>query len=130
MQPYGGFEHNDQTLRVLTKLERRYADFDGLNLTWETLEGVVKHNGPVTGAVPQHHRRLRRAITISSSAPIPSAEAQVAALSDDIAYNNHDIDDGLRAGLFTVDRSGGCAAGRTGVPARSRRDIPASTSRA
>jgi dGTPase len=101
MRPFGGFSHNDQTLRVLTKLERRYAGFDGLNLTWETLEGTVKHNGPVVGTLPptiadyitQHDLELKT---------WPSAEAQVAALSDDIAYNNHDIDDGLRAGLFTI----------------------------
>jgi dGTPase len=101
MQPFGGFSHNDQTLRVLTKLEHRYASFDGLNLTWETLEGTVKHNGPIAGALPatladyitQHDLELTT---------WPSAEAQVAALADDIAYNNHDIDDGLRAGLFTI----------------------------
>src|SRR5262252_1321744 len=101
MRPFGGFSHNDQTLRVLTKLERRYASFDGLNLTCETLEGTVKHNGPIAGAlsptiadyITQHDLELTT---------WPSAEAQVAALSDDIAYNNHDIDDGLRAGLFTI----------------------------
>jgi len=106
MRPYGGFEHNDQTLRVLTRLERHYADFDGLNLTWETLEGVVKHNGPLSGAADP---KLLPA-TIAEYATEhdlelgswPSAEAQVAALCDDIAYNNHDIDDGLRAGLFSV----------------------------
>lgn len=101
MRPYGGFEHNDQTFRVLTKLERHYADFDGLNLTWETLEGVVKHNGPigstVAGTIAAYNRDHDLALDTW-----PSAEAQIAALSDDIAYNNHDIDDGLRAGLFTV----------------------------
>jgi dGTPase len=107
MRPYGGFEHNDQTFRVLTKLERRYAEFDGLNLTWETLEGVVKHNGPVTGrgtgtgTVPSTVADYVRDHDLALGT-YPSAEAQVAALSDDIAYNNHDIDDGLRAGLFTV----------------------------
>jgi len=101
MRPYGGFEHNDQTFRVLTKLERRYADFDGLNLTWETLEGVVKHNGPIGGAVPSTIAAYNRDHDLALDT-YPSAEAQVAALSDDIAYNNHDIDDGLRAGLFTV----------------------------
>jgi dGTPase len=102
MRPFGGFSHNDQTLRILTRLERRYAGFDGLNLTWETLEGTVKHNGPLARTplpstiaeyVTRHDLELRT---------WPSAEAQVAALSDDIAYNNHDIDDGLRAGLFAV----------------------------
>jgi len=107
MKPYGGFDHNAQTLRILTKLEERYAEFNGLNLTWETLEGAVKHNGPL----------LKDGRTLKE---LPAAiveycqdhdleldgyagpEAQIAALSDDIAYNNHDIDDGLRAGLFEV----------------------------
>jgi dGTPase len=100
MKEHGGFDHNDQTLRVLTRLERRYAAFDGLNLTWETLEGVVKHNGPVTDPPPSI-----RAYVAEHDLELgtwPSAEAQVAALADDIAYNNHDIDDGLRAGLFDV----------------------------
>jgi dGTPase len=106
MARFGGFSHNDQTLRILTCLERRYAEFDGLNLTWEALEGTVKHNGPLRG------RGIERPVppTIAEydwRHPLkletyPSAEAQVAALSDDIAYNNHDIDDGLRAGLFGV----------------------------
>ncbi|MGF1594981.1 MAG: deoxyguanosinetriphosphate triphosphohydrolase [Kiloniellaceae bacterium] len=110
MAPYGGFGHNEQTFRILTLLERRYADFDGLNLTWETLEGIVKHNGPLTGpnaregeTVPPTvavYCRDRRDLELATFA---SAEAQVAALSDDIAYNNHDIDDGLRAGLFAID---------------------------
>jgi dGTPase len=106
MRPYGGFEHNDQTLRVLTKLERHYADFDGLNLTWETLEGVVKHNGPLIGR--GESKPLSATIgeyAIEHDLELgtwPSAEAQIAALCDDIAYNNHDIDDGLRAGLFSV----------------------------
>ena len=107
MKPYGGFDHNAQTLRILTKLEERYAEFNGLNLTWETLEGAVKHNGPLLkdgrtlGQLPaaiveycQDHD-----LELAGHA---GAEAQVAALSDDIAYNNHDIDDGLRAGLFEV----------------------------
>lgn len=102
MAPFGGFDHNAQTLKIVTKLERRYAAFDGLNLTFETLEGLVKHNGPLSGALPV-------AITEYVSGhdlelhTWPGPEAQVAALSDDIAYNNHDIDDGLRAGLFTID---------------------------
>ena len=106
MAPYGGFDHNAQSLRIVTKLEERYADFDGLNLTWETLEGLVKHNGPVTGPGKPD---LPRAIAVYAAGhdlmlgTWASAEAQVAALADDIAYNNHDIDDGLRAGLFTLD---------------------------
>src|SRR6202167_5605668 len=101
MKPFGGFSHNDQTLRILTSLERRYADFDGVNPTWETLEGTVKHNGPVT---PPYSDTVRdyNARQDLDLATWPSAEAQVAALSDDIAYNNHDIDDGLRAQLFGV----------------------------
>jgi dGTPase len=100
MRPFGGFSHNDQTLRILTRLERRYAAFDGLNLTWETLEGTVKHNGPLTAPPPTI--KAYDAAHPLELATWPSAEAQVAALSDDIAYNNHDIDDGLRAGLFTA----------------------------
>lgn len=100
MQPHGGFDHNDQTLRVLTELERRYAGFDGLNLTWETLEGVAKHNGPLADPPPGIAAyQTRHDLKLKS---FPSAEAQLAALADDIAYNNHDIDDGLRARLFSV----------------------------
>ncbi|MEO0697542.1 MAG: deoxyguanosinetriphosphate triphosphohydrolase [Pseudomonadota bacterium] len=120
MAGYDGFDHNAQTLRLLTKLERRHANFDGLNLTWETLEGVVKHNGPLLSG-----NRVAAAIgaTIGEGQgdDLPAAireyaqghdlwlgtyaslEAQVAAISDDIAYNNHDVDDGLRAGLFSFD---------------------------
>jgi dGTPase len=107
MLPYGGFDHNDQTFRILTGLERRYAEFDGLNLTWETLEGTVKHNGPLSFPLKVKQKPVPPTIAaydvdlwLDSFA---SAEAQVAALSDDIAYNNHDIDDGLRAGLFRLD---------------------------
>ena len=101
MAPYGGFSHNDQTLRILTRLECHYAEFDGLNLTWETLEGTVKHNGPLREAasfsIAEYDRQHPLALDTWSG-----PEAQVAALADDIAYNNHDLDDGLRAGLFTV----------------------------
>jgi dGTPase len=106
MAPYGGFDHNDQALRILTTLERRYADFDGLNLTWETLEGVVKHNGPLegegSGALPTTIANYvkKHDLELHTHAGL---EAQIAALADDIAYNNHDIDDGLRAGLFTIE---------------------------
>lgn len=108
MAPYGGFDHNAQTLRILTSLEQRYAGFDGLNLTWETLEGVVKHNGPLTGPHRVRDRPLPAAIAeYARSQDLeldtwPGLEAQVAALADDIAYNSHDIDDGLRASLFAV----------------------------
>jgi dGTPase len=111
MRPFGGFDHNAQSLRVLTRLERRYAAFDGLNLTWETLEGLVKHNGPLVNREGDPVGRYRdhglpEAIVDYAAGhdlelhSFASAEAQVAALSDDIAYNAHDIDDGLRAGLF------------------------------
>ncbi|HXP12141.1 MAG TPA: deoxyguanosinetriphosphate triphosphohydrolase [Stellaceae bacterium] len=102
MKPFGGFSHNDQTLRILTSLERRYADFDGLNLTWETLEGTVKHNGPGTPPYSDTVRdyNARQDLALDTW---PSAEAQAAGLSDDIAYDNHDIDDGVRAGLFTLE---------------------------
>jgi dGTPase len=109
MAPFGGFDHNAQTLRILTLLEQRYAAFDGLNLTWETLEGVVKHNGPLTGPARIRDRPLPAAILEYARIQDleldtwPGLEAQVAALADDIAYNSHDIDDGLRAGLFSVD---------------------------
>jgi dGTPase len=113
MKPFGGFDHNAQSLRIVTRLERRYAQFDGLNLTWEALEGLVKHNGPLTdrdGHALGHYRDtgLPEAIIEYTQAhdlelsSFASAEAQVAAISDDIAYNAHDIDDGLRAGLFGV----------------------------
>ena len=101
MEGHGGFDHNAQSLRVVTLLERRYPRFDGLNLSWETLEGLVKHNGPLAGTPPfaiaeynrQHDLRL---------ATYASAEAQAAAIADDIAYDTHDMDDGLRAGLLTL----------------------------
>jgi dGTPase len=105
MQPFGGFDHNVQTFRVVTRLERRYPEFDGLNLTWETLEGVVKHNGPVDSRLNEPAWRAIAEYTAEFDLRLDSwasAEAQVAALSDDIAYNNHDVDDGLQAGLFTL----------------------------
>lgn len=102
MAPYGGFDHNAQALRIVTDLERHYAEWDGLNLTWETLEGIAKHNGPVTGDIPYALTAYndRHDLELHTHA---SAEAQVAALSDDIAYNNHDLHDGLRAELFSTD---------------------------
>ena len=100
MAPHGGFDHNAQALKIVTSLERSYAGFDGLNLTWETLEGIAKHNGPVTGALPfaLADYNARHDLELHTHA---SGEAQVAAVSDDIDYNNHDLADGLRAGLFT-----------------------------
>ncbi|WP_299815172.1 deoxyguanosinetriphosphate triphosphohydrolase [uncultured Jannaschia sp.] len=102
MAPYGGFDHNAQAIRIVTRLERHYAEWDGLNLTWETLEGIAKHNGPVLPPVPYALAEYDavHALELDTHA---SAEAQVAALSDDIAYNNHDLHDGLRAELFSTD---------------------------
>ena len=109
MAPYGGFDHNAQALRIVTRLERHYADFDGLNLTWETLEGIAKHNGPVADAqgAPLKGDALPYALVECNAQfdlelhGYASAEAQVAAIADDIAYNHHDLHDGLRSGLFT-----------------------------
>ena len=100
MEKFGGFDHNGQTLRILTRLEHRYAEFDGLNLSWETLEGLAKHNGPVEDP-PRAIAEYARIHDLELST-FAGAEAQVASLADDIAYNNHDIDDGLRSGLFTI----------------------------
>ncbi|WP_149586942.1 deoxyguanosinetriphosphate triphosphohydrolase [Tabrizicola flagellatus] len=109
MAPYGGFDHNAQALRIVTRLERHYADFDGLNLSWETLEGIAKHNGPVTGpnADRKHDGPLPYALAeVNAQWDLEldthaSAEAQVAAIADDVAYSHHDLHDGLRSGLFT-----------------------------
>jgi dGTPase len=107
MAPFGGFDHNAQALRVVTMLERRYALHDGLNLTFEALEGIVKHNGPLAG--PNARRKAPAYVTrFDSIFPLEltrfaGLEAQAAAIADDIAYNAHDIDDGLRAGLFQLD---------------------------
>jgi dGTPase len=102
MAPHGGFDHNAQAIRIVTALERHYASFDGLNLTWEALEAIAKHNGPVVGNLPWALAEYNAVhdLELHSHA---SAEAQVAALADDIAYNNHDLHDGLRAGLFEDD---------------------------
>lgn len=102
MAPHGGFDHNAQAIRIVTSLERHYAEFDGLNLTWETLEGLAKHNGPVDAPVPYalSDYDARHDLELGTHA---SAEAQVAALADDVAYNNHDLHDGLRAELFSTD---------------------------
>lgn len=97
----GGFDHNGHTLRIVSHLERPYPEFDGLNLSWETLEGLAKHNGPVAApdwALAEADAELGFELT-----SWPSLEAQVAALADDIAYDNHDIDDGLRAGVLKLD---------------------------
>lgn len=107
MANFGGFDHNAQTIRILTHLENRYADFDGLNLTWEVLEGIAKHNGPLVGQ--PNSKPLPRALRAYLDqqdlelANYASLEAQVAAIADDIAYNNHDLEDGLRAGFFRLE---------------------------
>ncbi|MDD9332314.1 MAG: deoxyguanosinetriphosphate triphosphohydrolase, partial [Bartonella sp.] len=109
MAPYGGFDHNAQTLRIVTKLEQRYADFNGLNLTWETLEGLVKHNGPLLGphsnnenvSIDILHYNAQQNLELNCYAGL---EAQCAAIADDIAYNAHDIDDGLRSHFLTIDQ--------------------------
>lgn len=105
IDPEVRFDHNDQTLRVVTLLEHRYVQFDGLNLTWETVEGIVKHNGPLrpaNGRLPETTAQVASSYDIDLST-YASPEAQVAAVADDVAYNNHDVDDGLRAGLFSID---------------------------
>jgi dGTPase len=104
MKPFGGFDHNAQSLRIVTLLESRYASFDGLNLTWETLEGLVKHNGPLRnppGYIADYNDRQKLDLGTH-----PGAEAQVASVSDDIAYHGHDLDDGMRARLFGPDDLG------------------------
>jgi dGTPase len=109
MAPFGGFDHNAQALRIVTRLERHYADFDGLNLTWESLEGIAKHNGPVIGpnADAKHAGPLPYALAEVNAMwdlelhTHASAEAQVAAIADDVAYSHHDLHDGLRSGLFS-----------------------------
>ena len=109
MQPYGGFDHNDQALRVVVLLETRYPEFDGLNLSWETLEGLVKHNGPLISVdggpetLPPTIKSYNTLHDLDLSA-YAGLEAQLAALADDIAYNHHDMDDGLRSGLFTLQQ--------------------------
>lgn len=106
MAPWGGFDHNVQTFRIITKLEVRYPAWDGLNLTWETLEGIIKHNGPVTHHLSEPSWKSITDFNVMwdlRPGTFASLEAQVAAIADDIAYNNHDVDDGLRAELFTIN---------------------------
>ncbi len=137
MAAYGGFDHNAQALRIVTRLERRYPAFDGLNLTWETLEGLVKHNGPLLDAEGRPTRRYlahgvpgaileycaKHDLELASHA---GAEAQVAALADDIAYNAHDIDDALRAGSFSSTTCARCRSSRRFSPP-SKASGPASS---
>ena len=109
MASYGGFDHNVQSFRVVTELENRYPQFDGLNLSWETVEGVIKHNGPVSHRLEEPAWSVVRPYAAGGEAgwdlrldTFASLEAQCAAIADDIAYNNHDVDDGVQAGLFTL----------------------------
>jgi dGTPase len=101
LKEWGGFDHNDQSLRVITKLEKRYAEFDGLNLSWEVVEGVIKHNGPLKNSISPTISEIDSTFHLKLET-WASLEAQIGNLSDDIAYNNHDIDDGLRAGFFKI----------------------------
>ena len=102
MDTYGGFNHNDQTLRVITKIERRHPNFDGLNLTWESLEGIVKHNGIIVKNIPFHINQYNILHNLSLKTN-PHLESQIAAISDDVAYNNHDVEDAIRAGLINLE---------------------------
>ncbi|MCE6953246.1 deoxyguanosinetriphosphate triphosphohydrolase [Cereibacter sphaeroides] len=102
MEPHGGFDHNAQAMRIVTRLERHYAEFDGLNLTWESLEGIAKHNGPVEGPLPYALAEANAQWDLELHT-YASAEAQVAAIADDVAYSHHDLHDGLRSGLFTEE---------------------------
>ena len=132
MQAVGGFDHNAQSLRIVTHLEHRYASFRGLNLTWETLEGIVKHNGPLTDAdgrpvgryaekgLPHAIREFAKVQDLGLSTYC-SLEGQIAAVADDIAYNNHDIDDGFRAGYITIEELERGAGGRPRDCRRPRR---------
>jgi len=106
MKKYGGFDHNIQTLRIVTLIENKYYKFRGLNLTMETLDGLIKHNGPISKNIYEYKKILKHNLIKGKILfnLYPSLEAQVAAISDDIAYNNHDLEDGLRAGLFKIKK--------------------------
>lgn len=103
MKKFGGFDHNIQSLKIMTKLEIHYPEFEGLNLTWETLEGTVKHNGPIKKVSNKYLNEYNKKFNLDL-ANYPSLEGQVGAVADDIAYNNHDIDDGFRAGFFSIEK--------------------------
>ena len=102
MQNFGGFNHNDQTLRVITHVEKRHPDFNGLNLSWESLEGIVKHNGTMNDDIPYHTFNYNKSHNLQLNLN-PHLESQIASISDDIAYNNHDVEDALRAGLINLN---------------------------
>ena len=101
MNDFGGFNHNDQTLRVITKIEKRHPNFDGLNLTWESLEGIVKHNGIIIKNIPFHIKNYNNSFDLELNLN-PHLESQIAAIADDIAYNNHDVEDAIRAKLIDI----------------------------
>ena len=103
MKKFGGFDHNIQSFKIMTKLEIHYPEFEGLNLTWETLEGTVKHNGPIKKVSNKYLKEYNKKFNLDL-ANYPSLEGQVGAVADDIAYNNHDIDDGFRAGFFSIEK--------------------------
>ncbi len=103
MNDFGGFDHNDQTLRVLTSIEKRHPYFDGLNLTWESLEGIVKHNGIIDKSLPYHLKNYIKKHNLKLNLQ-PHLESQIASISDDIAYNNHDVEDAIRANLLNLDQ--------------------------
>ena len=102
MKNFGGFNHNTQSFRIVSILEKSYAEFTGLNLTWETIEGIVKHDGPLDNREKRNYQFFERISELDLES-FPSLEAQVASISDDIAYNSHDLDDGLRADLFKFE---------------------------
>ena len=102
MENFGGFKHNDQTLRVITHIERRHPNFNGLNLSWESLEGIAKHNGLMINDIPYHTSNYNKIHNLHLKYN-PHLESQIASISDDIAYNNHDVEDALRAGLISLD---------------------------
>jgi len=128
MQPFGGFDHNIQAFRILVELSRRYPDYEGLNLTWETLEGAVKHNGPLAGKGKKVTSKKLKDFNKTFDLELktwPSLEAQIAALSDDIAYNSHDIEDGVSAGLFQLDQLQALpVVGEAIEKARAATDVP------
>lgn len=101
MDLYGGFNHNDQTLRVITKIEKRHPCFDGLNLSWESLEGIVKHNGIIIKDIPFHIKNYNKKHELYLHQN-PHLESQIAAIADEVAYNNHDVEDAIRAGLINI----------------------------
>lgn len=112
MKKFGGFDHNIQSLKIMTKLEIHYPEFEGLNLTWETLEGTVKHNGPIKRITSRYLKEYNKKFDLDLG-HYSSLEGQVGAVADDIAYNNHDIDDGFRAGFSALKSCASCLLSTT-----------------